>query len=60
VSGRSLSYEDKLAVESSDLVAAEADERVCFGAVAPFAAVRARVAARNAAAASEQVLEPRQ
>ena len=56
VVGEGLSYEDKPAVEASDLVAAEADERVCLGTVAPFAASLARVAARNAAAAMARVM----
>ena len=56
VTDRCLSYEDKLAVEASDLVAAESYERVCFGIAAPFSASAARVAARNAAAAMERVM----
>jgi DNA-binding SARP family transcriptional activator len=51
-----LSYEDEFAVEASDLIAAEPDERVCLGTVAPFAASLARVAARNAAAAMARVM----
>ena len=56
VTDRSSSYEDKLAEEASDLVAAELDERFCFGIAAPFAASAARVAARNAAAAMDGVM----
>ena len=51
-----LSYVDELAVEASDFVAAEPDERVCIGIVAPFTASAARVTARNAAAAMARVM----
>jgi hypothetical protein len=56
VTDRGASNEDEFAVEASDLVAAQWDERFSVADGAPFAASAARVATRNAAAAMARVM----
>jgi hypothetical protein len=58
--GRYPSVEDKLGEQAADFFAGQRDQRVLVVVGAPFAASRARVATRNAAASMARVIWPYQ